>query len=179
MLIRPIKKNAPDKKISIRQFPSPEHPYIAFPSKNLTVLDISRFTFCKVDYNDCLIPMLPCFHNEHTYGVGPLLPINTPINTPPPSYCCTLQHKPSRHHTATTNSCNNNNFPTPHTLHIVVPFSKTPYRALQEPSQFQQQHNILEHYTSTCLLPTPIDTCTPHSQLQHRTTVATMREFRL
>ena len=51
MLIRPIKKNAPDKKISIRQFPSPEHPYIAFPSKNLTVLDISRFTFCKVDYN--------------------------------------------------------------------------------------------------------------------------------
>ena len=50
MLIRPIKKNAPDKKISIRQFPSPEHPYIAFPSKNLTVLDISRFTFCKVDY---------------------------------------------------------------------------------------------------------------------------------
>ena len=33
-----------DKKISIRQFPSPEHPYIAFPQKNLAVLDISRFT---------------------------------------------------------------------------------------------------------------------------------------
>ena len=32
MLIRPIKKNAPDKKFSIQQFPSPEHPYIAFPS---------------------------------------------------------------------------------------------------------------------------------------------------
>ena len=39
-----------DKNFSIRQFPSPEHPYIAFPSKNLAVLDISRFTFCKVDY---------------------------------------------------------------------------------------------------------------------------------
>ena len=39
-----------DKKFSIRQFPSPEHPYIVFPQKNLAVLDISRFTFCKVDY---------------------------------------------------------------------------------------------------------------------------------
>ena len=39
-----------DKKVSIRQFPSPEHPYIVFPQKNLAVLDISRFTFCKVDY---------------------------------------------------------------------------------------------------------------------------------
>ena len=38
------------KKISIRQCPSPENPTIAFPSKNLAVLDISRFTFCKVDY---------------------------------------------------------------------------------------------------------------------------------
>ena len=51
MLIRSITKNALDKKISIRQFPSPEHPYIAFPHKNLAVLDISRFTFCKVDYS--------------------------------------------------------------------------------------------------------------------------------
>ena len=33
-----------DKKFSIRQFPSPEHQYIAFPQKNLAVLDISRFT---------------------------------------------------------------------------------------------------------------------------------------
>ena len=33
-----------DKKFSIRQFPSPEHPYIAFPQKNLAVLNISRFT---------------------------------------------------------------------------------------------------------------------------------------
>ena len=40
-----------DKKFSIRQFPSPEHPYIAFPQKKLAVLDIARFTFCKVDYN--------------------------------------------------------------------------------------------------------------------------------
>ena len=50
MLIRSITQNAIDKKISIRQFPSPEHSYIAFPQKNLAVLDISRFTFCKVDY---------------------------------------------------------------------------------------------------------------------------------
>ena len=33
-----------DKKFSIRQFPSPEQPYIPFPPKNLAVLDISRFT---------------------------------------------------------------------------------------------------------------------------------------
>ena len=38
------------KKVSIRQFPSAEHPYIVFQQKNLAVLDISRFTFCKVDY---------------------------------------------------------------------------------------------------------------------------------
>ena len=44
MLIRSIAQNAMDKKFSIRQFPSPEHPYIAFPQKNLAVLDISRFT---------------------------------------------------------------------------------------------------------------------------------------
>ena len=50
MLIRSITQNAMDNKFSIRQFPSPGHPYIAFPQKNLAVLDISRFTFCKVDY---------------------------------------------------------------------------------------------------------------------------------
>ena len=44
MLIRSITQNAMDKKFSIRQFPSPEHPYIAFQQKNLAVLDISRFT---------------------------------------------------------------------------------------------------------------------------------------
>ena len=33
-----------DKKISIRQFPSAEHPYISFPQKYLAVLDISMFT---------------------------------------------------------------------------------------------------------------------------------------
>ena len=44
MLIRSITQNAMDNKFSIRQFPSPEHPYIAFPQKNLAVLDISRFT---------------------------------------------------------------------------------------------------------------------------------------
>ena len=45
-LIRPlsITKNAMDKIFSIRQFPRSEHPYIAFPQKNLAVLDISRFT---------------------------------------------------------------------------------------------------------------------------------------
>ena len=35
MLIRSITENATDKQISIRQFPSPEHPYIAFPQKTL------------------------------------------------------------------------------------------------------------------------------------------------
>ena len=44
MLIRSITQNAMDKKFSIRQFPSPEHTYIAFPQKNLAVLDISRLT---------------------------------------------------------------------------------------------------------------------------------------
>ena len=53
MLIRSITQNAMDIQFSIRQFPSPEHPYIAFPSKNLAVLDISRFTFYKVDYRIC------------------------------------------------------------------------------------------------------------------------------
>ena len=50
MLIKSITQNAMDKQVSIRQFPGPEHPYIAFTHKNLAVLDISRFTFCKVDY---------------------------------------------------------------------------------------------------------------------------------
>ncbi len=49
-IIRSITQNAMDNKFSIRQFPSPWHPYIAFPSKHLAVLDISRFIFCKVDY---------------------------------------------------------------------------------------------------------------------------------
>ena len=44
MLIRSITQNAIDKTFSIRQFPSLEHPYFAFPQKNLAVLDISRFT---------------------------------------------------------------------------------------------------------------------------------------
>ena len=52
MLIRYITQTALDTQFSIRQFPSPEHPYIAFPQKNLAVLDISRFTFCKVDYKE-------------------------------------------------------------------------------------------------------------------------------
>ena len=45
MLIRSITQNAMDTKFGIRHFPSPEHPYIAFPQKNLAVLDISRFTY--------------------------------------------------------------------------------------------------------------------------------------
>ena len=48
MLIRSITQNAIDKMFSIRQFPSPEHPYIAFPHKNLAVLDISRFTTVEI-----------------------------------------------------------------------------------------------------------------------------------
>ena len=63
MLIRSITQNTMDKKFSIRQFPSPEHPYIAVPQKNLAVLDISRFTFCKVDYCTGLLILLKC--GEH------------------------------------------------------------------------------------------------------------------
>ena len=48
-LIRSIRPNATDKKICIRQFPSPEHPYIAFSPKKLALLAITKFTFCKVD----------------------------------------------------------------------------------------------------------------------------------
>ena len=62
MLIRSITQNAMDNFFCIRQFPSPEHSYIEFPSKNLAVLDISRFTFCKVDYytddDPCMSPAL-------------------------------------------------------------------------------------------------------------------------
>ncbi len=55
MLIKSITKNAMDKKFSIRQFPSPEHPYIAFPQKNLAVLDISRFTTGEIGPQSRLI----------------------------------------------------------------------------------------------------------------------------
>ena len=48
-LIRSIRPNAMDRKICIRQFPSPEHPYIAFSQKQLALLAITMFTFCKVD----------------------------------------------------------------------------------------------------------------------------------
>ena len=73
MIIRSITQNAMDKKFSIRQFPSPEHTYIAFLQKNLAVLDISRFTFCKVDY--CMMlclrfpltfPWITHFNSSHT-----------------------------------------------------------------------------------------------------------------
>ena len=56
MLIRSIMQNAMDKKFSIRQFPSPEHPYIAFPQKNLAVLDISRFTTGVIGPQSRLLP---------------------------------------------------------------------------------------------------------------------------
>ena len=51
-----------DTKISIRQFPSPEYPYIAFPQTNIAVLEISMFTFCKVDYYHFL-----CESYEYAY----------------------------------------------------------------------------------------------------------------
>ena len=54
-----------DKKISIRQFPSLEHPYIALPQKNLAVLDISRCTFCKVDYNPLFQTRRYNIHSVH------------------------------------------------------------------------------------------------------------------
>ena len=50
MLIRSITQNAMDNKSSIQQFPSNEHPYIAFPQKKLAVLDISRFTTGEIDF---------------------------------------------------------------------------------------------------------------------------------
>ena len=58
MLIKSITQNAMDKKFSIRQFPSPEHPYIAFPQKNLAVLDISRFTTGEIGPQSRLL----CYH---------------------------------------------------------------------------------------------------------------------
>ena len=58
MLIRSITQNAMDKKFSIRQFPSPEHPYIAFPQKNLAVLDISRFTTGEIGPQSRLVTVL-------------------------------------------------------------------------------------------------------------------------
>ena len=59
MLIRSITQNAMDKKFSIRQFPSPEHPYIAFPQKNLAVLDISRFTTGEIGPQSRLLELMP------------------------------------------------------------------------------------------------------------------------
>ena len=58
MLIRSITQNAMNKKFSIRQFPSPEHPYIAFPQKNLAVLDISRFTTGEIGPQSRLVTVL-------------------------------------------------------------------------------------------------------------------------
>ena len=59
MRIRSITKNAMDKKFSIRQFSSPEHPYIAFPQKNLAVLDISRFTTGEIGPQSRLLVTTP------------------------------------------------------------------------------------------------------------------------
>ena len=58
MLIRSITQNAMDTKFSIRQFPSPEHPYIAFPQKNLAVLDISRFTTGEIGPQSRLVAFI-------------------------------------------------------------------------------------------------------------------------
>ena len=58
-LIRSITQNAMDNKFSIRQFPSPEHPYTAFPQKNLAVLDISRFTTGEIGPQSRLESIIP------------------------------------------------------------------------------------------------------------------------
>ena len=43
MLIRSITENAMVNKISIRDFPSPDNPFIAFKQKKPCILDIDRF----------------------------------------------------------------------------------------------------------------------------------------
>ena len=48
-LIRSIMHNAMDTFFCIRQFRSPEHPYIAFSLNKLALLAITMFTFCKED----------------------------------------------------------------------------------------------------------------------------------
>ena len=68
MLIRSITQNAMDTKFSIRQFPSPEHPYIAFPQKNLQYSFFSRFTFCKVDYT---VPNYKWYCGHATHSLAP------------------------------------------------------------------------------------------------------------
>ena len=55
MLIRSITQHAMHTKFSIRQFPSPEHPYIAFPQNNLAVLDISRFATGEIGLQSRLL----------------------------------------------------------------------------------------------------------------------------
>ncbi len=47
MLIRSITQNDMDTKFSIRQFPSPEHPYIAFPQKTLQYSTFLGSPFAK------------------------------------------------------------------------------------------------------------------------------------
>ena len=110
-----------DKNVSIRQFPSPEHPYIAFPQKNLAVLDISRFTFCKVDFffsslgfprflypgNSILIillqytspniPTFPLSWQLHPHHTSPNIPIIFPLymSIPPQSCLSCFLSKPS------------------------------------------------------------------------------------
>ena len=62
MLIRSITQNAMDKKVNIRQFPTPEHPYIAFPQKKPAVLNISRFTTGEIGPQS----RLPCEYGSIT-----------------------------------------------------------------------------------------------------------------
>ena len=54
MLIRSITKNVMDEKFS--SFLVLSTHILHFHKKNLTVLDISRFTFCKVDYHGMFAP---------------------------------------------------------------------------------------------------------------------------
>ena len=68
-----------DKKFSIRQFPSPEHPYIAFPQKNLAVLNICRFTTGEIGPQSRLYvwnlynSVLTCLQNIiNSYASAPL-----------------------------------------------------------------------------------------------------------
>ena len=67
-----------NKKISIRQFPSPEHPYklLHFHKKNLAVLDIFRLTIGDIGpqsrleaSNVCDEKISKCKQMEHLKGI--------------------------------------------------------------------------------------------------------------
>ena len=90
MLIRSITQNAMDNKFSIRSFLVLSTHILHFHKKNLAVLNISRFTFCKVvvslHFDQAIFTLLftyfsfICYHTMYTVSgsvrpptIGPLL----------------------------------------------------------------------------------------------------------